>query len=67
MKTLEQMSDLEKRSLARWIRRKMQGRVSPDLLESLSDDVLLKQYFNDMDSKKKSAISNGAEDNTPAS
>lgn len=45
MKTLEQMTELEKRTLASWIRRKMQGRVDTTILVERTDQELLLQYF----------------------
>lgn len=57
MKTLEQMSELEKRTLASWIRRKMQGRVDPTILAERTDQELLLQYFQNMEDKKKPAQS----------
>lgn len=57
MKTLEGMNDLEKRSLARWIRRRMQGRVDPKILAERTDAELLVQYFQNIDDKKKPVAS----------
>lgn len=51
MKTLDQMSDLEKRTLASWIRRKMQGRVDPTILAERTDQELLLQYFQNIREK----------------
>ncbi|MGB7436379.1 MAG: hypothetical protein WBR26_20100 [Candidatus Acidiferrum sp.] len=62
MKTLEQMSDLEKRSLARWIRRRMQGRVDPTILAERTDQELLVQYFQNIEDKKRTVTLEGAED-----
>ncbi|MGB9423478.1 MAG: hypothetical protein WBR14_21400 [Candidatus Acidiferrum sp.] len=62
MKTLEQMSDLEKRSLARWIRRRMQGRVDPTILAERTDQELLVQYFQNIEDKKSTVTLEGAED-----
>jgi hypothetical protein len=45
MKKLEEMSDLERCSLARWIRLRMQGRVGPTILAEPTDQELLLQYF----------------------
>ncbi|MGB2633170.1 MAG: hypothetical protein WAM58_04465 [Candidatus Acidiferrum sp.] len=61
MKTLDQMSDLEKRTLASWIRRKMQGRVDPTILAERTDQELLLQYFQNIREKKKPVVS--VEDN----
>jgi hypothetical protein len=57
MKTLEQMTELEKRTLASWIRRKMQGRVNPTILAERTDQELLLQYFQNIEDKKKPVAS----------
>jgi hypothetical protein len=51
MKKLEEMNELEKRSLARWIRQKFQSRVNPEILDGLSDEALLQQYCRDHQTK----------------
>jgi hypothetical protein len=45
MKTLEQMTELEKRTLASWIRRRMQGRVNPTMLAERTDQDLCSNVF----------------------
>jgi hypothetical protein len=57
MNTLDQMSELEKRTLASWIRRRMQGRVDPTILAERTDQELLLQYLQNIEDKKKSLVS----------
>lgn len=58
MKKLEEISDLEKRSLARWIRRRMQGRVDPTIwLSEQIRDFCSNILKNIEDKKEASGIS----------
>jgi len=40
----------------------MQGRVDPTILAERTDQELLLQYFQNIEDKKKTVVSNGAED-----
>ena len=57
MKTLEQMTELEKRTLASWIRRRMQGRVNPTMLAERTDQDLCSNVFKHFEDKKKPVVS----------
>jgi len=55
MKTLEQMNALEIRTLASWLRRRLQGRANPAALARLSDEELVRQYLKDNEDKIRHA------------
>ena len=37
-------ADIKTRTLARWIRKRLEGKVSPDILDSLTDEELVEKY-----------------------
>lgn len=67
------MDDLSKRILVRVLKRRLEGRVPAHILENLSDESLLQNYFSDhqakMDhlTKKNPAATDGEEDDARSS
>jgi hypothetical protein len=55
VKTAEEMSALEKRTLARWIRDRMRHSVSQETLEKIADEDLLSHYFREHTERMKRA------------
>jgi hypothetical protein len=48
-----QLSESSRKALARHLRKSFEGNVLPHVLEKLSDDDLIRQYFANAESKKR--------------
>jgi hypothetical protein len=61
-KRLEDLSELDRKVLARMIRRQMQGKVPPHVLAERTDNELVEGYYRHQEDRKKKVVVNGAED-----
>jgi len=48
-----QMSEASRKALARHLRKSFEGKVLPHVLDSISDDDLIRQYFENTGSKAR--------------
>jgi hypothetical protein len=48
-----QMSEASRKALARHLRKSFEGKVLPHVLDSISDDDLIRQYFANAQSKER--------------
>lgn len=47
-----QLSESSRKALARHLRKSFEGKILPHVLENISDDDLIRQYFANAESKK---------------
>ena len=48
-----QLSESSRRALARHLRKSFEGKILPHVLENISDDDLIRQYFANAESKER--------------
>jgi hypothetical protein len=48
-----QLSESSRKALARHLRKSFEGKVLPHVLNNISDDDLIRQYFANTESKKR--------------
>jgi hypothetical protein len=66
-KRLEDLSELDRKVLARMIRRQMQGKVPPHVLAERTDDELVAGYFKHQEDRKKPVVLSAEDDARDAS
>ena len=48
-----QLSESSRRALARHLRKSFEGKILPHVLENISDDDLIRQYFANAEAKER--------------